>query len=224
MTSNFYISDVVLTATGESVMGANAPGALSPDYDNSTPVEITVLGKFPGAFTEAGMRFTYEPGILTQNFVGELPTVRALLHDVLILEPKSVSASSMTLAIQAGAIPDLQQQGLLKLTLTTGSVSQSAFLRFDVPFAPDHFPVIHQVAFQEIDGSPVLEVQGSNFYLSPEANQCWLDGEKQTSLQTQILWNGTSQLWLKLKTNPVAGSHHLRCHTPRGLNEWEGTL
>lgn len=32
MTSNFYISDVVLTATGESVVGASVPAALSPDY------------------------------------------------------------------------------------------------------------------------------------------------------------------------------------------------
>ena len=220
----FFISDVVLAETGESVMGEGALAAIQVDYEVQDPIRLQLLGHFPAALSEEKMRFTYAPGVVTQTFSGDLPDERIVLQDALILEPQTVSTHAITVLLPGFSIPDLQTRGLLELVLTSGQMSRTVFLNFGVSFVPDHFPLIEQVETHASEELTLLKVKGKNFFLNPEANQCWWDDMPLTSYQTQILWNGTSQLWLKLDTTPDSGIHQLRCQTPRGINQWEGEL
>jgi hypothetical protein len=218
----FYISDVVLAETGESIMGAESPAVLSSAYADVSPVLITLKGHFKTepALTEPLMRFTYEPGLLHQTFTGEAPGARILLDDSLLLEPVNVSLKEIQVALSPQFLTDLQHSGLHTLRLIAAGVEATQQIRImGQDAAADLLPVVIETAVQNgAEQSQWLRIEGHHYFINPSANRVWWKDQELPVRSVEILSTGQSILWARLPLDAeVQTDDQLIISTPFGV-------
>lgn len=86
-TPELLISDVVLTETGVSIFGKGSAGSIAPDFAGKN-IAITLKGTFKDNKKDLQLksfRFTLEPPLVQQTFIGKEPKDRVLLDDSILL-------------------------------------------------------------------------------------------------------------------------------------------
>lgn len=225
-TPRFYIRDVVMTETGKSVMGVNAPEAIQPVYSDPNPIRLTVTGNFDTniPFSEPAMRFTFEPGLLHQSFAGETPAVRALLNGVLLLEAVMVTPQRLELLLPQHYLPDLYLQGMHALTLVAGESLQQTTVRLGEPNPPRAtlIPVLENATVILAEGvnPPLLRLEGRHFLLQPGWQQLRLEGAVLPIQQIEIGSDGKAVCWAELSADLEPGIYELAYHSPFGITHF----
>jgi hypothetical protein len=188
---------VVLTETGESIMGADSPAVLSSSYTDSSAILITLKGQFKTepALTEPFMRFTYEPGLLHQTFIGAEPTAHILINKSILLEPLTVGLREIRLQIQGQFLADLQEDGLHTIEISAHSMTGSQQIRIKNPLTAVLLPEIDNVKAFSQNGKKWLKVTGDHFFVNPLKNQIIWQGQALNIQFSEVHTTGKSTLW-----------------------------
>lgn len=195
----FFISDVVLAETGESVMGEGAPAALAFSYTTSEPLFLNIKGRFMAAppLSEPLMRFSYEPGLLHQTFSATQtePSVRVLLNDSLLLTPVSVTAQEIQLSLEGQFLLDVQENGLQRIKLIAGAQSVEKQIKVENTIPSILYPEIDTIRAFSQGGNKWLEIVGSNFFINPRKNNLFLQNTVLAVQFVEVSTGGKAALW-----------------------------
>jgi len=225
----FQIQDVVLSATGASILGLSAAAAIQADYATNHPISITLRGRFDTVpvLSLQQMRLTHEPGLLHLSLLeNELPA-RITLNHSMVLTPISVSATEIVAHLNSQGVPDLYLKGLHTLTLTVGQLVAESQIKLGDPLTPASLnPVIGQVEVLYDDHQhPVqLKLTGQHLMLQPGLNYVQLNGLAAQAYQTAVHQTETGlsgTLLVKLpdpETFDPQDTHELLLITPFGAS------
>lgn len=218
---SFYISDVVLTETGERVMGAESPAALSFSYKESVPVFLSIRGRFLStpALSEPLMRFSYEPGLLYQTFTDTQtePSMRVLLNDSVLLAPVSVTAQEIQLSLDGQFLLDVQENGLQRIKLITGIQSVEKQINVENTIPSILYPEIEPIRAFSQGGNKWLEIVGSHFFINPCKNNLLLQDIALAIQFVEVSTLGKATLWaLVPETTQVEVDDTVLLSTPFG--------
>lgn len=213
-TPRFYIRDVVLTDTGESVMGTNAPAAIQARYSRSNDILLTLRGNFKPdlLMSEEMMRFTYEAGLMHQSFRGDTPAAHLLLNESILIEPISINLESMTFKLNTQYLPDLYLSGLHRLTLVAGPERIQKDVRVG---SPNEFILLLPQLLSVRSEQGQLWITGKHFFVTPELNQVWVNGALYPVQQINVLADGSSEAILSFAV-PLADSYMITYQSPFG--------
>lgn len=227
------ISEIVLTETGESILGPEALASIQGHYDEDHEVLITIRGNFntaPAVQLEH-MQFTLEPAILHLGLVGKEPPVRVTLDHTILLTPVSASATEIVASLNTRGIPDLLLKGLHTLTLAAGQLLIERKVKVGEPLSiPASLnPVIEQVeVLYDAANKPInLRLHGQHLMLQPKYSYAQVNGEfgfgHQTAVRVSTDTEGQESLhWQSIVHLPVPAdfdpdaTHDLMYITPFG--------
>ena len=194
------ITDILLTETGEKVMGPNAPAALRPDYAG-TEIRLTIQGQFEKrnekAFKLKDFLFQLESPLVQQSFVGNEPQARVLLDDSILLQVESVSATEIKARLNSKLLPDLYLKGNHRLSVELNRWYTDALLNVGEP-APVELsalqPQIEGVEVLRERGKPMhIKLTGRGFMVFPKFSDVTIDGEFGFGYQTEVTADGTAE-------------------------------
>lgn len=213
-TPELLITDVQLAVTGMSILGKGAPGALAPDYAGKS-IELILKGTFKDngkPLQIKSFRFTLEPSLVQQTFVGNDPPSRVLLDDSILLEPLAVSGTEIRVRLNTQGVPDLYLKGLHKITLEQGDWYTDGLIQVSDPAPVQNLqPRIDSVELLPAKGKPEhLLLHGANFMVFPKLSYATIDGAFGFGFQTEVSDEGAADTIVHIpdsKTfNPKA--HH----------------
>ncbi|MGE3724221.1 MAG: hypothetical protein AB7I41_01625 [Candidatus Sericytochromatia bacterium] len=194
------ITDILLTETGEKVMGPNAPAALSPDYAG-TEIRLTIQGKFEKrnekAFKLKDFLFQWESPLVQQSFVGNEPQARVLLDDSILLQVESVTATEIKARLNTKLLPDLYLKGNHRMSVELNRWYTDALLNVGEP-APVELsalqPQIESVEVLRERGKPMhIKLTGRGFMVFPKFSYATIDGEFGFGYQTEVTADGSAE-------------------------------
>jgi len=217
----FYIADVQLAETGQSVMGTQASGQIQADYAGES-VELLISGNF-GDPAPAHFAFATPAGVLYQTFVTEMPASRVLLNDTLLLEVLVANPQQLRVRLPRQYLNDLYVLGLHKLSVEHPPYYADVQVRVDEPvYTADLLPRIQAVEVLTDDqGQPHrLRLTGTHIPINPRFFHTTIQGEFAFGHQTRILSDGNAAAELYLPDTAAfltAGpEYHLVFSTPFG--------
>ncbi|MBT9548354.1 MAG: hypothetical protein IV090_23380 [Candidatus Sericytochromatia bacterium] len=199
-TPELLITDILLTETGEKVMGPNAPAALRPDYAG-TEIRLTIQGQFEKrnekAFKLKEFLFQLEPPLVQQSFVGNEPQARVLLDDSILLQVESVTATEIKARLNTKLLPDLYLKGNHRLSIELNRWYTDALLNVGEP-APVELsalqPQIESVEVLRERGKPMhIKLTGKGFMVFPKFSYATIDGEFGFGYQTEVTADGAAE-------------------------------
>jgi len=186
------ISEIVLTETGESILGAEAPASIQAHYDQDHEVSITIKGNFQTApsMSLEHLQFTLEPSVLHLGLVGKEPPVRVTLDHTILLTPVSASATEIVATLNTRGIPELYLKGLHTLTVAAGQLLIERKVQVGEPLSvPASLnPVIDQVEIlYDENNKPInLRLHGQHLMLQPKFSYAQVNGEFGFGHQTAV--------------------------------------
>jgi len=186
------IAEIVLTETGESILGADAPASIQAHYDQDHEVSITIRGDFKTApsMSLEHLQFTLEPSVLHLGLVGKEPPVRVTLDHIILLTPVSASATEIVATLNTRGIPDLYLKGLHTLTVAAGQLLIERKVQVGEPLSvPASLnPVIEQVEilYDEANKPINLRLHGQHLMLQPKFSYAQINGEFGFGHQTAV--------------------------------------
>ncbi len=195
---DLLISNVQLSATGESIFGKDAPGSIRPDYAGKE-IQLTITGTFKDADGQAlntsDFLFTLAPPLIQQTFIGTEPNARVLLDDSILLEVNSVTATEIQATLHTQLIPDLYLKGLHRLSVEQGNWFTDSLIQVGEPEHTDYlFPKIDAVEILYDQNNPVhLLLKGKNLMLQPKFYYTLIDGQFGFGFQTEVIADGNAQ-------------------------------
>ena len=194
------IRDIVLTETGEKVMGPDAPAALAPDYDGAE-IRLTLRGQFEKrnqkAFKLKDFLFQLESPLVQQSFIGNEPQARVLLDDSILLQVESVTATEIKARLNSKLLPDLHLKGNHRLSVELNRWYTDALLSVGEPT-----PVEVSALQPQIEGVEVLrerekplhiKLTGRGFMVFPKFSYATIDGEFGFGYQTEVTADGSAE-------------------------------
>ena len=228
------ITDILLTETGEKVMGPNAPAALRPDYAG-TEIRLTLRGQFEKrnekAFKLKDFLFQLESPLVQQSFVGNEPQTRVLLDDSILLQVESVSATEIKARLNSKLLPDLYLKGNHRLSVELNRWYTDALLNVGEP-APVELsalqPQIEGVEVLRERGKPMhIKLTGRGFMVFPKFSYATIDGEFGFGYQTEVTADGAAETVVHIpdpQSFDVNPRHTVIYATPFGVTfkEFEG--
>ena len=175
-TPELLITDIVLTATGESIMGPSAVTGLRPDYAG-TDIGLTLKGQFEKRndkeFKLKDFLFQLESPLVQQSFIGKEPQARVLLDDSILLQVESVTKTEIKVRLNTQLLPDLYLKGNHRLSIELDRWYTDALLNVGEP-APVEVsalqPRIDSVEVLRDDrGKPLhVRLKGKGFMVFPK--------------------------------------------------------
>lgn len=230
--TDFYITDVLLASTGESVQYATAPAKITPKFHEDHPIQLTIKGLFKApevGLTLDHMLFTLSPGILHQTTLPlSPPAIKVLLNDSLLLTPLAIqdTANETTLTVQLNTqyLPDTYLQGMHHLSVSVGQKLASTLIKVGAPdlsaAIPNLQPVVDTVTVIRGNNTLDLKLVGKNFFIQPKFTYAQIDGEFGFGQATVIYQDGKYETLINVP-NPAAFSlrtqHSLSYITPYGI-------
>lgn len=213
--SNVSISDVLDAATGLSVMGEDAPLALTGDMTGKKIV-LRILGSgftWPEHFPDIAARYAVPipSGFFAATFVGQQP-YSVLLSDTIPLQPVAggaFSSTELTMELDTRALVDSQMAGVHTLTVTSGNQKAQAPIRFGQPEnSMGLAPKISTVAVvdAEDDDTWLLEVTGSNLPLDFRKVWVQLNGNERLFYHATFISEHESIGYIHVNKTAVKGA------------------
>lgn len=132
-----WISDVVLTDSGKSILGKDAPAGISFD-PAGVPVRLTLKGRLnadhPPSLSSSEYSYPGFPfqGLIHQTFADNLPLRRVLLDDSIFLPldaQSQVSDDQLTIVLNTKALTDLAISTLHTISVVDRENSASAEIK-----------------------------------------------------------------------------------------------
>ncbi len=199
-TPELLITDIVLTATGESIMGPSALIGLRPDYAG-TEIGLTIKGQFEKrnekAFKLKDFLFQFETPLVQQSFIGKEPQARVLLDDSILLQVESVTKTEIKVRLNTQLLPDLYLKGNHRLSIELDRWYTDALLNVGEP-APVEVsalqPRIESVEVLRERGKPLhIKLTGRGFLVFPKFSYATIDGEFGFGYQTEVMADGSAE-------------------------------
>ena len=135
-TPELLITDIVLTATGESIMGPSVFIGLRPDYAG-TEIGLTIKGQFEKRndkeFKLKDFLFQLESPLVQQSFIGKEPQARVLFDDSILLQVESVTKTEIKVRLNTQLLPDLYLKGNHRLSIELDRWYTDALLNVGEP-------------------------------------------------------------------------------------------
>lgn len=212
----YELTDVLLSSSGQSVVGSNAPAPIQTELIGEE-LKLTLQGSFPSErLSDEDTRFTFEAGILHQTFQGQEPNVRVVLDGAILLEPIEMSSSRIQVRLNTLGVSELWLSGLHQLELVIDSRRYQKSILIQAPDAGlSATPQILGVETIEEGQIRLLKLTGRHFMLNPSLNHAQLNGQNLETLHTEILANGKAQIFFRfpeaLGFNP--NENHLIIYT-----------
>jgi hypothetical protein len=194
------ITDILLTETGEKVMGPDAPAALTPDYAGAE-IRLTLKGQFEKrnekAFKLKDFLFQLESPLVQQSFIGNEPQARVLLDDSILLQVESVTATEIKARLNTKLLPDLYLKGNHRLSVELNRWYTDALLNVGEPVSVDVSSLQPQIASVEVlreRGKPLhIKLTGRGFMVFPKFSYATIDGEFGFGYQTEVAADGSAE-------------------------------
>jgi hypothetical protein len=230
------ISDVVLTETGQSIVGKDAPGAIQPVYTTDHFISLTLRGTFQTApsTTLEHMATTLEPGLVALSFLGKQPSVRVLMNRSILLQPVSASEHEIIVKLNSRAIPDLWLAGSShELSVEAGELIARTQVKVGTPLEDliNLSPVIHQVEIlRDSDNKPInLRLTGLNLMHYYRFSHIQVDSKPVFGHQCAVIDENGVLKWEKTVHLPQdfseSGTHTITYISPFGgvISSFEGS-
>ena len=194
------ITDILLTETGEKVMGPNAPVALTPNYAGED-IRLTIKGQFEKrnekAFKLKDFLFQLESPLVQQSFVGNEPQARVLIDDSILLQVESVAATEIKVRLNSKLLPDLYLKGNHRLSVELNRWYTDALLHVGEPAPVDVSALQPQIGSVEVlweRGKPMhIKLSGRGFKVFPKFSYATIDGEFGFGYQTEVTADGSAE-------------------------------
>lgn len=194
------INDVILSDTGLSVMGKDAPGSLEPDFAGKE-IALTLTGTFKNSqhqpLSASDFLFTLAPPLVQQTFIGTEPIARVLLDNSILLEATSVTETEIRAILRTEKLPDLYLKGLHRLSVEQGDWYTDTLIQIGDPTPPPSSLMPHIDSIEVIRNSQQLPLHvrltGQNFMLYPKFSYVTIDGEFGFGYQTEVNQHGFMQ-------------------------------
>ena len=194
------INDVVLSDTGISVMGKDAPGSLEPDFAGKE-IALTLTGTFKNSqhqpLSASDFLFTLAPPLVQQTFIGTEPIARVVLDNSILLEASSVTETEIRAILRTEKLPDLYLKGLHRLSVEQGDWYTDTLIQIGDPTPPPSSLMPHIDSIEVIRNSQQLPLHvrltGQNFMVYPKFSYVTIDGEFGFGYQTEVNQDGSMQ-------------------------------
>jgi hypothetical protein len=217
---NFHISDVVLTETGESIMGADSPAEIHADYTLETPISLKLQGKFSGLSSLAlsASSFSYEAGLKYQTHQDNAPRFRVLLDNVLILEIINFSETHLEVLLPQQYLSELYLQGLHTLSVTAEEKTTQASINVGRPnINVSSFPQIDSVEQITTESFQGLTLEGYFLLLNPAWQTLSINNTRVSIERIDILSDGRGILFSSLPEALSAGEYVIQYTSSFGV-------
>lgn len=137
-TPELRIDDVLLSETGQSIIGANAPAGIEPDFAGKE-IRLTINGVFKDkkkALQQSSFLFTLDPELLAQSFLwssDRQPRSRVLLDQSLLLQTEAVSGTQIQVRLSTERDLTYLLKGLHHLSVEHGNYYTDTLVRVTEP-------------------------------------------------------------------------------------------
>ncbi|PKL77211.1 MAG: hypothetical protein CVV27_06305 [Candidatus Melainabacteria bacterium HGW-Melainabacteria-1] len=228
--TELLISEVLLTQTGISVFGKDAPGSIEPDFAGKD-ISLTLKGIFKDKKKDLALKdflFTLEPPLIQQTFGSKEPKARVLLDDSILLDPVSVSGTEIKVVLHTQGLPDLYLKGLHRISVEHGDGGNSWYtdglVRIGEPVpVTDLKPGIETVEIlRDKTGKPLhIRCSGKNFLLFPKFSYTLIDGRFGFGFRTEVSAEGRFQTIVHIPnpdTFDRTSPHQVIMATPFGVS------
>lgn len=215
--------DIVLSETGESLVGPQARASLKGDLANSRVIRLKLSGHFnlsPDLTTECS-RFTKEFGLLQQMFNGSSPKCRVVMDKAILWDVVSVSADTILIQLNTRGLAEFYLTGLHQLALETPSRREEKLILVGKPVTQaDLRPAISQVGLvkDEQQKPAYLKIQGAQLMINPALVNIKVDGILCFPAFMQVLSDDSWEIFVPVEDNfDVQQEHTVQYTTPFGF-------
>ena len=183
-------------------------------------IPLSLKGRFsiPALTDSPATRFSFEAGLLYQSFQGQVPVVRIVLDEALILEITQISETQIDFLLPQRYLSELNLVGQHSLRLHAGADSKTASIQVGSPLATQAlFASLDSVQYLVSDGNPSIRLTGKAFLLNPTWQAVSIDGNRIPIASVEILSDGKSVLLAALNQALNVGPHVVRYESPMGV-------
>lgn len=215
--------DVVLSATGVSIVGSQAKTQLRGDLVNSQIIRLKLIGNFnlSPEFSSDCSRFTREFGLLHQMFIGNSPKCRVVMDNSILWDVVSVSTDTILIQLDTKGLGEFYLTGLHQLALETPSRREKKSILVGTPVTTaDLRPVISQVSLlKDAAQKPAyLKIQGAQLMVNPALVRITVDGVLGFPAFMQVLSDDTWETLVPVQeTFDPEQEHTVQYTTPFGF-------